>query len=145
MSTESRRNAEERLAAAMADAGMADSRAEYRERLRRLKKERPAAFRQATEHYERVVLPALLEGSDPAGAWLAFGLELAGLAGPGRAVAVDGTGRSCEWRAGGAPGALVLFLPEDRQAAAVVLAAPATPTAAQAATIDLLVAKKLSL
>lgn len=145
MSAESRRSADERLASAMAEAGMADAREEYRDRMRILRRENPAAFREATEHYEGVVVPRLLQAVDPAGEWIAFGLTLATLSGPGRAVAVDGTGRSAEWRGGYAPGTLVLFLPEDRQAAAMILASPAAPTAAQSATIDLLVSKRLSL
>jgi hypothetical protein len=141
----SRKEADERLAAALGQAGVADGREDYRNRLRLLKKDNAEGFRQATEHYDRVVLPALLAGSDPLGVWIEFGITLAGLGAAGRAVVVDESGRSTPWPGRYEPGSLVLFVPEDRQEDVLPLAVPVAPSAAQSATIDLLVLKKLAL
>jgi hypothetical protein len=145
MSTESRRQADERLAAALADAGAADRRDDYRDRLRVLKRDNTAEFRRMTEHYEQIVLPDLLAAADPLRVWIEFGMTLGGSAGPGRVAAVDGTGRSATWVGEYAAGELLLWIPDDRQAEALPLMVPAEPTAAQEATLDLLVRKKLSL
>jgi len=145
MSGGSRKEAEAWLAAALGQAGVADGREDYRNRLRLLRKENAEGFRQATEHYDRVVLPALLAGSEPLGVWIEFGITLAGIRAAGTAVVVDESGRSAPWRGRYQPGTLVLFVPEDRQEDVMPLAVPAAPSAAQSATIDLLVLKKLAL
>jgi hypothetical protein len=145
MSAESRRQADDRLAAALADAGAADRRDEYRERLRELKRVDAAAFRRMTDHYQQVVLPDLLDAPDPLRAWVEFGITLAGTASPGRVAVIDPTGRSATWSGEYTAGALLLYLPDDRESDALPLLVPVEPSAAQRATLDLLVLKKLSL
>ena len=145
MSAESRRKADERLVAALADAAAADRRDDFRDRLRTLKRDNAAEFRRVTEHYERVVQPELLAAPDPLRVWVEFGVTLGGTSGPGRVAVIDGTGRSARWVGEYAASELLLWLPEDRQADALPLLVPAEPSPAQEATLDLLVRKKLSL
>lgn len=145
MSDEARKAVDERLAAALESAGLADQREVYRIWMRTLKRKNVSAFREATEHYEGDVLPRLTDSADPLGAWIEFGIVLAGMTGPGQAVSVDASGRSEAWRGEYERGRLVLYLPEDRQREALPVVVPATPSPAQEATIDLLVRKKLSL
>jgi hypothetical protein len=145
MSADSRRKADERLAAALAEVGAADMRDDFRERLRALKRDNAAEFRRVTEHYEHVVLPDLLAASDPLRVWVDFGVMLGGTTGPGTVARIDATGRSAAWTGACLAGELLLWLPEDRQADALPLLVPAEPSAAQDATLDLLVRKKLSL
>jgi hypothetical protein len=145
MSADARRKADERLAAALAGAGAADLRDDFRDRLRMLKRDNAAEFRRVTDHYEQIVLPDLLAAPDPLRVWVDFGVMLGGTAGPGKVAAIDRTGRSATWSGGFGPGELLLYLPDDRQAEALPLLVPAEPSAAQSATLDLLVRKKLSL
>jgi len=145
MSADSRRKADERLAAALADVAAADLRDDFRDRLRTLKRDDAAEFRRVTDHYEKVVLPDLLGSPDPLRVWVDFGVVLGGTTGPGKVAAIDGTGRSATWSGECAAGELLLYLPDDRQADALPLLVPAEPSAAQSATLDLLVRKKLSL
>jgi len=145
MSAESRRKADERLAAALVEAAAADRREDLRDRLRTLKRDNAAEFRRITGHYEEVVLPELLASPDPLRVWIDFGVTLGGTSGPGRVEAIDGTGRSARWAGEYAAGELLLWLPEDRQADALPLLVPEEPSPSQEATLDLLVRKKLSL
>jgi hypothetical protein len=145
MSADSRRQADERLAAALAEAAAADQRDDFRERLRALKRDSAAEFRRVTEHYERVVLPDLVSAPDPLRVWVDFGVMLGGTTGPGKVARIDATGRSTTWTGACEAGELLLWLPDDRQADALPLLVPAEPSAAQSATLDLLVRKKLSL
>lgn len=145
MSSDSRRKADERLAAALANAAAADLRDDFRDRLRTLKRDNAAEFRRVTDHYEQVVLPDLLASPDPLRVWVDFGVLLGGTAGPGKVSAIDATGRSTTWTGACVAGELLLWLPDDRQADALPLLVPAEPSAAQSATLDLLVRKKLSL
>ncbi|MGD8278371.1 MAG: hypothetical protein PVH00_10115 [Gemmatimonadota bacterium] len=145
MSKDSRRQADERLGAALAGAAAADRRDDFRDRLRRLKRDNAPEFRRMTEHYEQVVLPDLLASPDPLRVWIEFGVTLGGTAGPGRVAAIDDTGRSGSWTGEYVAGQLLLWLPDDRQADALPLMVPVEPSAAQEATLDLLVRKKLAL
>jgi hypothetical protein len=122
----------------------ADPRALYRPVLRHLKGRAPAAFARALAHFEETLVPAIAAGEDPLEAWLRYGQLLAELLGAGRTVEVDETGRA---RPAGDPTAatgLVLRLPEADDAPVLVLRGPGRPSPAQVATVELLVAGRVT-
>lgn len=129
--------ADDRLAAALADRDLEDPRPLYRDLLRELRSEDPGAYEEAVERYEREVAAA--EGDDPVAAWFGYGRWLASRLAPGRAVAVDRSGRSRESDAGAPPPAcLLLHLPESTSRRAITLAVPSHPTEHQEETRELL-------
>lgn len=143
MNPELRSRAEARLAEAAQARGLADPRPAYRERLRVLKHTHPDAFQQAVRHYDEQVLPALAD-RDPLDAWIEYGRFLASLTSAGVATAIDEKGRAAKWNPA-TPASLVLFIPDDTSSDVLPLVQPDAPSAAQAATIALLVEKKLKI
>ncbi len=136
--------AEARFAAALAESGARDPRAFYREQLRLLKAEDPAAFREAVDYYERTLLPEVArEGSDPIAAWLEYGRFLASRRAPGETVAIDPTGRSRPYAPPVPLDHLVLHLPTSTRLAALAVGLPPELSDAQRATYDLLVKRRL--
>jgi hypothetical protein len=131
--------AEARLLEAFAHQGIEDNRPVYRQWLRGLRDRNPDAFERALRHYEEGVVPALAGGGDPIEAWIGYGVWLAELEGPARLVEIDERGRARDAQAASADG-LVLILPEDERAPVLPARLPATPSPAQRATYDLLVA-----
>ena len=142
MDSELRARAEARLAEAARVQGIADPRPSYRERLRQLREEQPQAFDRAVRHYEQNVLPALTE-RDPLPVWLEYGSYLASISSPGEAVSIDAEGRATPWTPG-SPAGLVLHIPSDTAAGVMILCRPAELSAAQTASVTLLVERKLS-
>jgi len=119
--------------------GLADPRALYRDLLRRLRQDDPAAYEEAVRRYERD-LGGAAGGERPVEAWIAYGRWLAERLCPGRDVAVDREGRARELAEGEVPeGALLLHLPEKRNVRALTLSLPVDPTPPQDATRELLV------
>lgn len=137
-----RARAEARLAEAARVQGIVDPRPSYRERLRQLREEQPQSFDRAVLHYEQEVLPALTE-RDPLPVWLEYGSYLASMTSPGDVVRIDEEGRAAAWTPGSAAG-LVLHIPGDTAAGVMVLSRPVEMSAAQTATVALLVERKLS-
>jgi hypothetical protein len=143
---QSREMIERRSDEAFAVSGWQDPRAEYRALLRRLKEQAPAAFDSAVHEYEARVASRLGDESvEPVGAWLDYGVRLAELLGGGRTVAVDADGRSAPVDGSPAEPTLLLHLPADDTAAALVVAGPREPSAAQHATIALLAERRQAL
>ena len=145
MDPQLRNRAEARLQDAAERLGLSDPRPPYRERLRVLREQHPEAFTRAIAHYESAVLPALAEASDPLAVWTAYGGFHGRLTAEGNAYRVDATGRSQPYRPPVSRGELVLFLPDDGAADALVMAMPSAATPAQTATVDLLIRRKLAL
>lgn len=136
--------AEERFTAALAETGARDPRAFYRERLRTLKTEDAAAFREAVEYYEQTLIPEVArEGSDPVAAWLEYGRFLATRMTPGETVQIDRTGLSLPYSPPVPLDHLVLHLPTSPRLPALAVGLPAELSEPQRATYDLLVARKL--
>lgn len=130
--------ADQRLADAVAAASMEDPRALYRDRLRQLRASDPDAFARALYYFENTLVPAVAGGAEPLAAWMEYGTFMARLPGRGRVVAVAADGRARPYEP--PPRAdLMLFLPEDGRRFPEVLLAPAAPSPAQQATVDLLV------
>lgn len=140
-----RARADARLEQALAAGPYQDPRALYRDHLRTLKGQDPAAFQRALRYFDEVLVPRVAgQEGDPLAEWLVYGRFLAELSGPGRIVAVDQTGRARtgEHTADGR-NVLILHLPDDTHAPAFVLAFPRQPSPAQQATFDLLVTGKV--
>jgi hypothetical protein len=142
MDSQLRSRAEASLVDAAEASGLTDPRPAYREYLRALRQSRPEAFDQAVEHYEKNVLPALVD-AEPLPVWIEYGRFLASLTSAGEAVTIDASGRAAPWTRE-APAGLVLFVPEENAADVMVLSQPVTPTPAQQATLTLLVERKLA-
>lgn len=145
MDPQLRQRAETRLQSAADRLNMRDPRQPYRDRLRLLREQHPDAFDRAVEHYETRVLPELAAADDPLDVWMRYGAFLAQLTATGRPWRIDSAGRASSLEPPLAPGDLVLFVPDDTASDVLVMAEPAAPSAAQNATIDLLVRRKLGL
>lgn len=138
-----KQRAEARLEAALATAGLEDSRPILRERLKQLKGEDPVAFAQAVKNYEEEVLPALADGPSPLDAWMGFARTLGERTGTGRLVAIDTAGRATPYADPYRTGDLVLHLPDDPTAPALAAAFPGAASDPQRAAFDLLIRGQL--
>lgn len=144
MPDDQRRRADERLESVLPTAGLRDPRPFYRPVLKYLREHDPAAFTRALDHFESALVPTLADGADPLQGWLEYGLLLAEAVAPGRTLEVDATGRA---RPAGDPASwtgLVLYLPDDPDAPALLLRCPAPGSPAQDATVELLVAGRVT-
>ena len=143
MSDDLRARADARLEAALAAAPWRDPRPYLRRLLKHLKERDLAAFERALAYFDSTLVPAVAGEADPLAEWLEYGRVLCSLAGAGRIVAIDGSGRAAEAEAeaeGDAlPGGLLLYLPDDPEAPAAVLRCPRDATPAQEASVELLV------
>jgi hypothetical protein len=134
--------AERALEAALRETGARDPREFYRERLRELKRVSPEAYREAVAYYSETLLPRVASGEvEPLAAWTEYGRRLAEALAPGRTVAIDATGRAHAWERHDAA-ALVLHVPADEGARALLVGLPPELSPAQRATYDVLVAGK---
>jgi hypothetical protein len=141
-----RRNlADRRLEAGFAECGLADSRATYRALLRDLRERDAASFERATHHYQEHVLPRLAGDDDAIEAWIDYGRVIGELVTPGRMMRIDASGRASGYAAPLGSGEMALWVPDDGTRGSFVAVAPVTSSAAQLATISLLVEGKLSL
>ena len=137
--------ADRRLEAVLETTGARDPRAVCRERLRELKGIDAAAFEQAVDHYRDRLIPAIASGEEPFTAWVEYGRAIARLTFEGRTVAIDRTGLARAYSIPVDPDALVLHLPDGGRGRALLVARPREPSAAQAATRNLLVDGRLRL
>lgn len=138
-----RHHAEARLEAALAAAGLQDSRPALRARLKLLRQRDEAAFQQAVRHYENEVVPALASSAGPLDAWLEYARLLGELSGSGEFVAIDATGLASPWAPPYRPGTLVIHLPSDAALPVLPAAVPAAPTGPQQAASGLLLEGRL--
>ena len=137
---DTRQAADARFAEALAATGARDPRGYYRSRLRELRHANPGAYAEGVAYYQNTLVPSIAAGdADPIEAWREYGLLLARLTSPGRAVAVDATGRSRPFEPPGDAADMVLHLPERTRDRPILVALPAHPTAAQTATHQWLV------
>lgn len=144
MDPDIRQEADELLSRALTETGATDPRGPYRALLRELKSLSEDRYAEAVERFQDSVLPSIArQEAEPLQAWLDYGRHLAESLGPGRDVVIDGTGRahplgpSPSWRD------LILHLPDDGRARAIPVSVPAELSAAQRATVDLLVHAKV--
>ena len=134
--------ADRALEAALAASGARDPREFYRERLRELKRVSPEAYQSAVAYYTETLIPEVAARQrDPLEAWTEYGRRLAAALAPGRTVGVDETGRAHPWERH-EPDRLVLHLPDEKGARALLVGLPPELSDAQRATYDVLVAGK---
>jgi hypothetical protein len=134
--------ADRALEEALARTGARDPREFYRERLRELKRANPAEYERAVAYYTTTLIPEVAAGrTEPLAAWTEYGRMLAAALAPGRTVSIDETGRAHAYD-GPAPDRLVLHLPEENGARALLVGLPSVLSDAQRATYDVLVAGK---
>lgn len=134
--------ADRALEAALAASGARDPREFYRERLRELKRASADAYQTAVAYYTETLLPEVAGGErDPLEAWTEYGRRLAAALAPGRTVGIDETGRAHPWERY-EPDRLVLHLPDEKGARALLVGLPPSLSDAQRATYDVLVAGK---
>jgi hypothetical protein len=145
MSSQDRKQADARLAEGLAAHCAADARETYRNRLRALKAENADAFTRASRYYEERVVPRLLAESDPLDAWIDYGRVIGELTGTGRLMVIDASGKSAAYEPPLAPGQMVMFVPDDTRYGSFAAIQPMELSAAQRATLGLLVEGRLSL
>lgn len=134
--------ADRALETALAASGARDPREFYRERLRELKRVSPEAYKGAVAYYTSTLLPEVAAGErEPLEAWTEYGRRLAEALAPGRTVGIDATGRAHPWERH-EPDRLVLHLPDEKGARALLVGLPPTLSDAQRAAYDVLVAGK---
>jgi hypothetical protein len=142
MSEDVAATAEAALEAALAESGARDPRDFYRERLRELKRARPDEYQRAVAYYSDTLLPEVAgRRRDALAAWTEYGRRLAEALAPGRTVDIDETGRARAYDSWAAD-RLILHIPTDSGARALLVALPRTLTPAQRAAFDVLVAGK---
>jgi hypothetical protein len=144
MDAETRTQAEQRLADAAATLRLMDPRPPLRATLKQLRERQMDAFTRAVAHYEEQVLPRLA-AEEPMAVWLEYVRFVGQLTANGRLTAIGDDGAATSFKPPLAPGTLVLFLPEDTTVPAFIAAQPQQPSAAQHASMQLLVEGKLSL
>ena len=126
--------------AALARSTFEDPRPAFRDRLRLFREEQPDAFAAALQYYENVLVPAVAATeSEPLSEWVQYGRRLGELSGPGRTMAIDATGRARPHGSDAREGELLLHIPHDTATQVLALAVPRNLSAAQQATLDLLV------
>ena len=138
--------ANRRLEEELTRTGARDPRDDYRELLRQMKSRSEAEYAEAVALWERDVIGPTARGeAEPLGRWLEFGTHLADRLHPGRTVAVDETGRAHPLDRPPTWEELVLHLPEEKGARAILVVVPPEPSLAQEATIALLVEGRVKL
>lgn len=136
------RTADRVLEEALEQTGARDPREFYRERLRELKQSNPDGYREAVAYYREKLIPTVAEGNrPPLDAWTEYGRVLAQAAEPGRTVSIDATGRAHPYE-GPDLERLILHLPDQKNARALLVGLPPELSTAQRATFDVLVARK---
>jgi hypothetical protein len=145
MTPDHTQTADARLEEALAATGARDPREFYRDRLKELREANPEGYRAAVEYYRDTLIPTVAKGDEPPlDAWTEYGRQLAVALAPGRTVSIDETGRSAPYE-GPVAGRLILHLPSQSGARALLVGLPPELTAAQRATYDVLVTRKQKL
>jgi len=130
------------LEEALERAGARDPREFYRERLRDLKRLSPDGYAEAIRYYKDTLIPQVASGeADPLESWTEYGRRLATALGAGRTIAVDGSGKASPFQPP-AGDRLILHLPDETGARALLVGLPPQLSDAQHATYAVLVAGK---
>lgn len=147
MPTNLKPQADHLLDQALHTAGLGDPRPASRAQLRRTKETAPAAFAEAVQYYEDVLLPRIAEqGHDPISEWIDYGLLLVRLQGAnGQVIQIDRAGRARPCKAPHERADPILHLPDDSRESSTLLMAPLELSAPQRASVDLLVNGKTEL
>jgi len=126
-------------AEALGDAGLEDPRPAYRKLLVHLKSIDADGFAEATRRFNEILVPDVANGSvPPLEAWLTYARWVCDRIRPGRIVAIDMSGRALDDADRLAADTVLIHLPDEASATAIVLATPSRPSASQQATVELL-------
>lgn len=140
MSQDVTKEAAERLEDALNRSNLRDPRDFYRAHLRGLRDRDPQGYERAVRTYHDRLLPRVARpDSDAVGEWLEFGMLLAELSGEGRSLVIDEAGRARPAASPPPRDGLLLYMPRDPAVPVLPLLVPRAPSAAQEATLDLLV------
>ena len=132
--------ARRRTDSSLSRAGLEDPRPALRDLLRRLRAQDPEGFSEATDRYERVLVPAAAsEDTDPLVAWIEYARWLTDRLAHGKAVKIDVTGRASSAPGEPEPGMLLIHIPDEQTTRAIVLLAPQQLSEPQRETVRLLV------
>jgi hypothetical protein len=132
--------ADQRFERALSEAGARDPRDFYRDRLKTLKEQDPAAFKRALAYFNETLIPSVArDASDPISEWLEYGRFLASLSTPGRTVQIDASGRARDYSRPVPLDSLVLHLPDTTTQPALIVGLPPKLTPPQKAAHELLV------
>jgi len=143
MSEDRTAEADRRLQEVLESSGARDPREFYRNRLRELKSADASAYSAAVAYYKDRLIPEIAAGSvDPLIAWAEYGRMLAESLAPGRTVSIDATGCAHSYESPAPPDQLVLHLPQNQGARALLVSLPANLSPAQRATYDVLISGK---
>ena len=143
MDPELQRRADGLFEEALKRTGAKDPREFYRDRMRQMRADDPAAYQEAVDYYQNLLIPSIVDsGADPVTAWQKYGCRMAELTTPGKAVEVDATGRMYPYDPPAPEGRMVLHIPEGSKGRALVVGLPTELSSAQLATYDLLVSGK---
>lgn len=137
----SKEEALERLERGLRERELEDPRPTYRRLLKRLSGEDRDAYRDCVRRFEEELVPAVAGGeADPVAAWTRYGLEVASALAEGEARSVDESGRARSVEDASDPPveSLLLWLPTDAGAPALVLSRPRSLSDPQQATLELL-------
>jgi hypothetical protein len=135
--------ADRRFEEAVETTGARDPRDFYRQALRDLKEPNPAGYARAVAHFQNVLVPGIVSGDlEPIGAWREYGRLIAEETAAGTTVEIDETGRSRPYSPDSAMSLLVLHLPDEKGARAILVSLPPSPSPAQRASFELLVRGK---
>jgi hypothetical protein len=146
MNAELQERADTRFQSSLAERGARDPREFYRGLLRELKEADPEAYATMVEAWRtEVIEPIAGDEGDPLELWIRFGIRLAATLHPGQTVAVAEDGRRVPHSPPGDAGHLLLHFPDRARTRAIPLGIPVEPSAAQRATLDLLVNGKTKL
>jgi hypothetical protein len=138
-----KKEADRRFEDALEGSGARDPRDFYRKVLRDLRQVNPTGYQKAVDHFQEVLVPSIASGnSEPLWAWREYGRLIAEVTVQGRTVSIDETGRAEPFHPDTPMDRLVLHLPETKGGRAILVSLPPSPSQAQRATYDLLVAGK---
>jgi len=138
-----KKEADRRFEAALESSGARDPRDFYRKALRELREVNPGGYDRAVSHFQDVLVPSIASGeSNPLWAWREYGRLIAEVTTAGRTVAIDKTGASHPFHSEEPMDRLVLHLPDAKGGRAILVSLPPSPSSAQRATYDLMVAGK---
>lgn len=143
MDETTKKEADRRFTEALEKTGARDPRDFYRKALRGLKQVNPEGYEKAVEHFQEVLVPSIADGSaEPLWAWREYGKLIAEVSVPGRTMSVDASGRAHPFDSETPLDRLVLHLPDTKNGRAILVSLPPSPSQAQRATYELLVAGK---